>query len=219
MLRVFFLLCGSIRPHKNTTFYIIQTILEEFFITVESRLTIEEIDQFKKDVDALGHSRTKIAEKMGLDRSNFSNYYHEKGSHPITRNFLKKFYTAWGDELRALHEKQKTIHAEEPDTPPETIELDKVGYLPDEEYRDAFIHTLQKNNDSLLDNLGKALELVSTNKKLVETNQELAGTNRKLVDAHISFLGQQLGKPDKRSGDEKAEGQDEAGGSQAAGAI
>ena len=152
----------------------------------------EKIDQFKRDVDVLGHSNTKIAEKMGMEKGNFSNYIHENIT--ITENFLKKFYDAWGDEINAKYEERKAAYPTDP-SPQSGVSEDVPGY-PEKNYRDDFIEFMQKNYTALVNNLDKVTD---SNYKLVASNEKLVESNQKLVEVV-------LGQSKKKTGNKPSAG-------------
>jgi len=57
------------------------------------------IAKFKKDRARLLYNDIAICKRMGVDRSNYSKAVNQG---PITNNFLKKFYDAFGEELRQI---------------------------------------------------------------------------------------------------------------------
>jgi predicted transcriptional regulator len=156
-----------------------------------------QIDQFKKDVGDLmasGLTQTKIAEKMGAGDTNFSNYLKEAKTHPITENFLKRFYEAWGEELKGLHEKPVEPYPNELSPETATQEEEAKTYTV-KYYSDQLIDILKKNNDVLLNNMDKMIE---TNQKLASNNEKLVESNNKLVEFQLIFMGQQGEKPENR---------------------
>ena len=71
----------------------------------------ESLRKFLKDRELLPYNDAEIARRMEMDRSNFSSYVN--GHLPITRSFLRRFYTAFGEELQVIREKLKPMEAEE----------------------------------------------------------------------------------------------------------
>lgn len=66
------------------------------------------IVKFRRDRDILPYDDVFIAEKMRMAKSNYSNYVN--GRIHISKAFLKKFYTAFGDELDELNQRQNPRH-------------------------------------------------------------------------------------------------------------
>ena len=64
--------------------------------------------QFRLDLELLLNWETQeaLGNEMGISRSNFNRYI--KGSLPVTKGFLKKFYEAWGNQIN-----EKSSHLRE----------------------------------------------------------------------------------------------------------
>jgi hypothetical protein len=156
---------------------------------VENQPNQERINQFKIDVRVFSTtqpkiSHTKIAEAMGVKKTNFSSYLN--GKLPITENFLARFYEIWGHEL----EKRKTDYH---------ISLGSVYGARDpavitygkKSYKDQYLATLKKNNDALLTHLDKMADHMT---KLVDNNEKLVENHQTLMAAHLTILGKQGGQ-------------------------
>jgi hypothetical protein len=160
---------------------------------VDNQITREKIDQFKRDVVTLGYTHVRIAEKMRLEKPNFSSYFNEKPTHPITENFLKRFYEAWGEELEA--KKHPPEYGTDP--LPENIIEDHALSYGRKISIDDYIDTLQKNNDFLLKNLTTVIQSCAT---LVNSNEKMADSNYKMVEAHLASMGRDGDKRDSGAG-------------------
>jgi len=149
---------------------------------VAARANKEKIDQFKADVallESMGRTRAEIADKIGvkkpMDDANFSKYYNEKDTHPITENFLRKFYKSWGEVLNTEKKKGKDARKEK-----------EAGY-PTGTSASEFLIEEEKNDDR-----GSYIAF-------------LEGTNvrlQKLVDDCLTFIRQQGGKFGKPPADQ-----------------
>ncbi|WP_431210353.1 hypothetical protein ACQ86N_30620 [Puia sp. P3] len=67
----------------------------------------ESLSRFLQDRELLPYNDAEIARGMGMDRSNFSSYVN--GHLPITKSFLRRFYSAFGEELQGIREKKRGI--------------------------------------------------------------------------------------------------------------
>jgi hypothetical protein len=56
--------------------------------------------KFHQDRGLLLYNDVDIAQRMAMDKSNYSSYIN--GRKTITNNFLRKFYTAFGEEINKL---------------------------------------------------------------------------------------------------------------------
>jgi transcriptional regulator with XRE-family HTH domain len=61
------------------------------------------INSFQQDRKLLPYNDAEIAQLMKIGRANYSSYAN--GRYPITNAFLKKFYTAFEEELKELRKK------------------------------------------------------------------------------------------------------------------
>ena len=149
---------------------------------MSNRANIEDIKKFKLDRAALSIyyelSDTEIGKGMKMKKGNFSSYVNE--TNPITVGFLKRFYAAWGEKLKAIYERPPVPYSD-PIATTLTGEEDEYSIK-----NETALHldTLQKNNDILLKNIGE----------VIASNSILVGTNQKLTDAYLS-LGGNTGLP------------------------
>jgi len=67
----------------------------------------ESLGKFLRDRELLPYNDAEIARRMGMDRSNFSSYIN--GHLPITRSFLRRFYSVVGPEVEVMRERRKGI--------------------------------------------------------------------------------------------------------------
>ncbi len=58
----------------------------------------DRIVKFWQDRKLLPYNDIEVAARIKVDKSNYSSYVN--GRYPITNNFLRKFYAAFGDELK-----------------------------------------------------------------------------------------------------------------------
>jgi len=70
------------------------------------------ITRFQQDRQLLPHSDAEIAALMKIARASYSSYVN--GRYPITNAFLKKFYTAFEEELKELR-KANRLKEEDPE--------------------------------------------------------------------------------------------------------
>jgi len=67
----------------------------------------ESLGKFLRDRELLPYNDAEIARRIGMDRSNFSSYIN--GHLPITRSFLRRFYTVFGPEVEVMRERRKGV--------------------------------------------------------------------------------------------------------------
>ena len=81
--------------------------LREYFnyLNMAQRADGESLSKFLQDRELLPYNDAEIARGMVMDRSNFSSYVN--GHLPITKSFLRRFYSAFGEELGGIREKRK----------------------------------------------------------------------------------------------------------------
>ncbi len=72
----------------------------KLFLNVGQPVDDQRIEKFQQDRRLLPHNDVIIAEMMKIGRANYSSYVN--GRYPITNAFLKKFYTAFEEELKEL---------------------------------------------------------------------------------------------------------------------
>ena len=118
---------------------------------------IKEIETFRRDVTLLlsKYSQVEIAEKLGMDRANFNNYY--SGSKKPGRNFLNKFNEVFGEEVKKLT--ANTLIADSHDIF-SIVEEPSQDYLR-LDYRDDHIKTLKSHTETLqkiIENYQKVIE-------------------------------------------------------------
>jgi hypothetical protein len=133
---------------------------------------------------------------MGISIANFSKYINKRPSHPITENFLSRFYEAWGEELMAIDEKQgpdQPAHPAVYSVRPPAREAAKRHF--EKDHKDD-IDDLRKNIDALQGNLDKAMESLFN---LIRNNERLVENHQKLIEAHLSFLSRLEGKTNEGS--------------------
>jgi len=63
----------------------------------------ESVSRFREDRQLLSCSDAEIARRMGIERSNFSNYF--SGRFPISWAFLRKFYKEFREEVDEIRRK------------------------------------------------------------------------------------------------------------------
>jgi hypothetical protein len=70
--------------------------------------------QFKADLEVILNwvTQEELGKHMRVQRSNINRYI--KGNLPITKGFLKRFYTSWGD---VVNEKSAQLREESPSYP------------------------------------------------------------------------------------------------------
>jgi len=71
----------------------------------------DSLSRFLQDRELLSYNDAGIAKGMGMDRSNFSSYVN--GHLPITKSFLRRFYSAFGPELQVIRERRRVDLEEE----------------------------------------------------------------------------------------------------------
>ena len=75
------------------------------YLHMAQRADGESLSRFLQDRELLPYNDAEIARGMGMDRSNFSSYVN--GHLPITKSFLRRFYSAFGEELQGIREKKR----------------------------------------------------------------------------------------------------------------
>jgi len=123
------------------------------------------IKRFKSDRSLLPYDDTIIAEKMGVDRSNYSKAVN-KG--PITNVFLAKFYGAFLTELITVKEQQKAASPNSGDGQAESLlsRLDKLlvlvdGLIAGQKELKAQVDSLDKEMDKVLERIPKIESLIT----------------------------------------------------------
>ncbi|HEY6900912.1 MAG TPA: helix-turn-helix transcriptional regulator [Puia sp.] len=71
---------------------------------MSSQVDQQRIDKFKEDRQRLPYNDAILAQRMGVNKSNYSSYIN--GRKRITEAFLRKFYLAFGEELNPIREDQ-----------------------------------------------------------------------------------------------------------------
>ncbi|MBS1607159.1 MAG: hypothetical protein JST42_31200 [Bacteroidetes bacterium] len=77
---------------------------------MSQQVDIERIQKFKEDRMTLPYDDIVIARRMKVDRSNYSKAVN---AGPITNAFLRKFYAAFGDELKGGKEVAEPVEKED----------------------------------------------------------------------------------------------------------
>jgi transcriptional regulator with XRE-family HTH domain len=67
----------------------------------------ESLSKFLRDRELLPYNDAEIARRMGMDRSNFSSYVN--GHLPITRSFLRRFYSVLGQEVEVMQARRRGV--------------------------------------------------------------------------------------------------------------
>ena len=146
---------------------------------MSQRVDKGQIVKFQHDRDILPYDDVFIAEKMRMAKSNYSNYIN--GRIPISKAFLKKFYTAFGDEIEGLYKIQgRSMIAAEDDQPYEShqpeggliTELSKQNEALESKYDQLAkshhkivieIHNLEEKIDQVLKERLNKIELLLSN--------------------------------------------------------
>ncbi|MES1159369.1 MAG: hypothetical protein ABUM51_01295 [Bacteroidota bacterium] len=154
----------------------------------EKDLSQETIDRFDMDMAVLlcFYTLTVVAEAMGMEASNLSNYLKKVKNrrHPLTQNIVDKLYNAWGVKLREIYAKRAANF--EGNFFSESIVNEETLTYTDKEHSDKeFINELRKNLTTV----------IKSNATMADTNHILAATTEIVVNAHFNKQGQQVEKP------------------------
>jgi transcriptional regulator with XRE-family HTH domain len=133
----------------------------------------QRIQQFQRDFGLLRkkHALNMLAERMGTDSGNLSNY--SRGAKNPGEDFLDKFYTIFATEIQEMAEayanSEQDLHLRSEDPPQEYARPDD---------RDDHIRTLKLNNEDLRNYLAL----------VVKNNELLVLSNQKLAEAQLSLI-------------------------------
>ena len=133
----------------------------------------ERIQRFQRDVALLRtkYAQNVIAERMGTDSGNLSNY--SRGSKNPGEDFLDKFYSVFAAEIpEPANDFSREDHG-----PVFTVE-EPIQEFKRPDDRDDHIQTLKLNNEDL------RIHLTT----IIRNNEILVLSNQKLVDAQMTLM-------------------------------
>jgi len=148
---------------------------------MSQKVDAKRIDQFRKDRNLLPYDDIVVAEKMGKDKSSYSKSVNEG---PITNDFLKKFYTAFGDDLRGIKMLENPVEKEGADK--------RLAKLEEQ------VSLLVQNYGSIVDQIGK---LTQCNSMLVSQMHHIAKTMTPLIIDNSAKVDEMLAALDSRKGE------------------
>ncbi len=142
----------------------------------------ERINKFLEDRSALPYNDGEIARRMGVRKSSYSSYINKR--YPITNGFLKKFYTAFEEELKVLREKA-------------------TGYIKPDDTIEAQVERI-KNLERKTDKLGESHELIISDiRRLEKKLDHILDARLEQIEGIIKQLAAQGNLPVEVSQDKK----------------